>query len=159
MPNTAVIKLVAGLLGTIVMFGLCLQPWATVPLVLRLLAVIAGLLLWAIHVRDWQNSGALLASTASKAIPDPISVPSANISIWSGPTMKRVGVLVAIDVPDETTPEEIAKLMPQVIDSGFEIFDEPGRTSTAAWERRRMVVLSDQHREAFERCLTPEGSS
>jgi hypothetical protein len=157
MPNAAVLKLVAGLIGTIVLFGLCLQPLVAVPLLLRFLAVIAALLLWTIHVRDWQNSNALLVDTPSKATQGQTPVQDANISIWSGPTMKKVGVLVLIDVPDDVGLEEVAKMMPRVIDSGFEIFDDPN--STAYWKQHRMFILSDAHREAFERCLTQEVSS
>jgi len=71
--------------------------------------------------------------------------------------MKRVGVLVLIDVPNETTPEQVAKMMPRVIDSGLEIFDDPNG-GTSEWVQRRLFVLSDQHTEAFVQCLTHAGS-
>jgi hypothetical protein len=72
--------------------------------------------------------------------------------------MKTVGVLTLIDVPDETTPEQVAKMAPRIIDGGLQLVDQCG-PNTSDWRQRRLFVLSDAHREAFTRCLTQEDSS
>lgn len=72
--------------------------------------------------------------------------------------MKRVGVLVLIDVPDEETPEQIAKTMPRVIDTGIMEHVDANTRSKCEYAQRRLFVLSNQHTEAFTQCLTQEGS-
>lgn len=92
----------------------------------------------------------LLANIVSRATQDRTCVPDANINTWNGPTMKSVGVLILIDVPDDVRPEKVAEMMPGVVDSGFEIFDGSG---TQTWELSRMFVLSE---EEFTRCLAKD---
>ena len=72
--------------------------------------------------------------------------------------MKRVGVLVLIDVPEDATPEDVSKMMPRVIDTGLSEYVDADSRLRQDWVQRRLFVLSDAHTEAFTQCLTPEGS-